>query len=327
MEITVNTLVKITGRNASDNMRSVIEGLRRFGKSAGLSAPHCLAHYLAQLCHESGAFRYDREVWGPTKAQLGYEGRKDLGNTQPGDGKKFMGRTGIQNTGRGNATRFRDWCRDQGFAPPDFAENPDAMNTDPWEGLSPIWYWTVGNPTGKSLNRLADKNDIEMITRRVNGGLNGYADRLAWFTKCALVIAGYSRDAVRQFQADAKAKGHYKGAVDGIDGPQTRAALHLTLVAMSEVSQPDAAPSPVVEEVAVVEPVVVQGAEKTGLNRLAGLAAILSPLVAGFGQAFGNFDQRGVLILTAVGIVGAGVLLWHGEKIASRAKAVLKAFE
>lgn len=322
MEITVNTLGKITGRNVNDNMRSVIAGLSRFGKSAGLSAPHCLAQYLAQLCHESGAFHYDREVWGPTKAQQRYEGRADLGNTQPGDGKKFMGRTGIQNTGRHNATRFRDWCRDQGFDAPDFAENPEAMNTDPWEGLSPIWYWTIGNPTGKSLNRLADKNDIEMITRRVNGGLNGFADRLQWYTKCALVLAGYSRESVRQFQTDAKASGRYKGAVDGIDGPQTRAALHLTLVSMSDVSQPDAAPSPVVDE----KPVVVEGAEKTSLNRFAGITAILSPAIAGLGQAFGRFDQSGTLIILAVGVVAAGVLLWHGEKIAARAKAVLEAF-
>src|SRR5690606_15801790 len=126
-------------------------------------------------------FRYDREVWGPTPAQARYEDRADLGHSAAVDGEAFMfrGRTGIQITGRHNTVNFRDWCRRViGGNVPDFEKNPDAMLTDPWEGLGPIWYWDVGNPERKSLNRYADRGDIEMITRRVNGGLNGYADRL-----------------------------------------------------------------------------------------------------------------------------------------------------
>ena len=67
------------------------------------------------------------------------EGRKDLGNTEPGDGRKFAGHTAMQITGRDSIRRFRDWCR-KFIDPkaPDFVEYAELMNTDPWEGLEPI---------------------------------------------------------------------------------------------------------------------------------------------------------------------------------------------
>ena len=61
-------------------MRSVLAGLEPFGQPAGHERPHRFAHYLAQLLHESGRFRYDEEVWGATPAQRRYEVRADLGH-------------------------------------------------------------------------------------------------------------------------------------------------------------------------------------------------------------------------------------------------------
>ena len=83
-----------------DRKAALLARVRDYG--GPLNELPVLAQFLAQVMHESGGLRYVREIWGPTKAQARYEGRKDLGNTQPGDGKRFMGRDVIQVTGRAN---------------------------------------------------------------------------------------------------------------------------------------------------------------------------------------------------------------------------------
>ena len=84
-----------------------------------------LAAFLSQVSHESGNFRYAREIWGPTPDQRGYENRSDLGNSQPGDGKKFMGRGYIQITGRGNYARYGKKIGVDLEKYPELAEKPD----------------------------------------------------------------------------------------------------------------------------------------------------------------------------------------------------------
>jgi putative chitinase len=213
------------GQPPADNLRSVLDALTEYGPPIGLDRPHRLAHFLAQVLHESGSFKFDREIWGPTPAQKRYEGRKDLGNLQPGDGSRYRGRGPIQITGRANYRAFTKWARSIDPKAPDFEKTPEAVNTGKWEGLGPIWYWSLGNPTGKSLNAYADDNNIEMITRRINGGLNGFDDRVSYYVRAALVILGYAPDAVRQFQRDRPAA----GAADGIAGAKTRMAMHQAL--------------------------------------------------------------------------------------------------
>lgn len=225
-KFTIEELSRVTGQPVSANLNSLYDGLKYKGAIVGLRQPQRLVAYLAQLAHESGSFRHDREVWGPTAAQKRYDTRTDLGNTaaQDGDGFKNRGRTAIQITGGYNIASFYNWCVTERLEPPNFIDDPDLMNTDPWEGLGPLWYWDTRN-----LNTWADAGDFANVTRKINGGTNGYADRCTWYTRIALVFLGYDADAVREFQAEQKLK------VDGIAGVKTRAALHTWLCQLPPV--------------------------------------------------------------------------------------------
>lgn len=230
MKLTIQQLRKIaTGPTSDSNMQSIIAGLDAYGASAGLDKPHRLAMYLGELAHESGNFRYDHEIWGPTPAQARYDTRTDLGNTAAvdGDGKLYAGRTGMMVTGKSNYAGFRDWCRQQGFSCPDFVATPEAIDTDPWEGLAPIWFWVT-----HGLNAFADNGDFVGITQKINGGQNGAADRQAAYVRAGLVLLGLSATDVKGFQKVASLK------VDGIVGPITLGALFTALVALGKVPLP-----------------------------------------------------------------------------------------
>jgi putative chitinase len=128
-----------------------------------------LEHFLAQLGHESDGYKA-MEEYASGKA---YEGRKDLGNTQPGDGVRYKGRGPIQITGRNNYRKFGKLIGIDLEKYPELASNPCI-------GMRlALEYWKDRN-----LNAYADADDIETITRRINGGVNGLADR-----KARLVLA------------------------------------------------------------------------------------------------------------------------------------------
>lgn len=132
-----------------------------------------LAHFLAQLAHESDSF-HAMEEYASGRA---YEGRADLGNTQPGDGVRFKGRGPIQCTGRAN---YRRYGRAIGI---DLERHPEIAAI-PSIGLHiALEYWK-----DRGLNALADADDIMAITRKINGGLNGFAERKAWLAKVEGVI-------------------------------------------------------------------------------------------------------------------------------------------
>lgn len=127
-----------------------------------------IAAFLAQVGHESGGFVWTREIWGPTPAQQRYEGRADLGNTQPGDGSRFRGRGLIQITGRSN---YRAVSAGLGI---DFLGNPALLENQANAARSAAWWWA-----NNGCNEIADTGDFERLTRRINGGVNGLADRLS----------------------------------------------------------------------------------------------------------------------------------------------------
>lgn len=228
--IKVSDILKIIGRGNinHDNVVSVHTSLVKFGKSVGLDKPHRLAYYLGQILHESAGMMYDSELWGPTPAQARYDTRTDLGNTpeKDGDGYKYRGRTAIQITGKSNYRLFTAWCRKMDRSAPDFERNPDLVNTDPWEGAGPIWFWST-----RGLNDLADGPDaLRRITKRINGGYNGLKDRQMWTDRASLVILGYDPGDVRGFQI-------VSGLVqDGKLGPVTRQTIHDALVRQGKSS-------------------------------------------------------------------------------------------
>ena len=198
-----------------DRKAALLARVREYG--GPLNELPVLAQFLAQVMHESGGLRYVREIWGPTKAQKGYEGRADLGNTKPGDGKRFMGRDVLQVTGRANYRALTAWVRKTFGKGPDFEAKPELLESPEWLGIGAIWYFL----TRKGLLDYARAGNIEMVTRRVNGGLNGYQDRLRWYDTTALKLLGF--DSILAFQKHA-------GLVqDGVSGPKTRAALHEAL--------------------------------------------------------------------------------------------------
>ena len=123
-----------------------------------------LAHFLAQLLHESDGLRAMEEY----ASGRAYEGRADLGNVRKGDGVRYKGRGPIQLTGRAN---YREYGRALGF---DFERHPQIVALPSIGLLVALEYWHR-----RRLNRLADADDLKGITLRINGGYNGLADRQA----------------------------------------------------------------------------------------------------------------------------------------------------
>lgn len=126
------------------------------------------AAFLAQLAHESGELKYMEEI----ASGEAYEGRKSLGNTEPGDGKRFKGRGPIQLTGRAN---YRKAGESLGL---DLENNPERV-ADPEIGCQVAgWFWET-----RGLNALADAADFRQITKKINGGFNGLAKREAYYER------------------------------------------------------------------------------------------------------------------------------------------------
>lgn len=137
------------------------------------------AAFLANAAHESGELRWMEEIWGPTPAQRGYEGRTDLGNVEPGDGHLFRGRGIFQLTGRKNyavysQARFGDYRL---LMTPDDVARPELACD------SAGWFWQM-----RKLNELADAGDFRAVVRKINGGYNGITERTMYYERGLQVL-------------------------------------------------------------------------------------------------------------------------------------------
>lgn len=125
-----------------------------------------LAYILATAHHETGAFKWLKEIWGQTKAQKGYEMRADLGNTLPGDGKKFMGRGFCQITGRRN---YADWSKRLGL---DLIKEPQLAETLAIAARILVEGSMLGTFTGKKLGDYFNASADWAGARRVINGVD-----------------------------------------------------------------------------------------------------------------------------------------------------------
>jgi putative chitinase len=160
----------------SKNIDVFLEPLNQALEKYEINTPKRIACFLAQLAHESGSLKWVKEL----ATGEAYEGRKDLGNIYVGDGVKFKGRGLIQITGRAN---YQSLGKYLGV---DLIANPELLEQPLYAALSAGWFWST-----KKLNQLADVMDFEKITKRINGGLNGYTDRLKYLENAKNALSVY----------------------------------------------------------------------------------------------------------------------------------------
>lgn len=148
-----------------------------------INSPKRIAAFLAQVGHESGQLRYVRELGSDqylTKYDTGSLAIR-LGNTpEPdGDGRRYRGRGLIQITGRDNYRR----CSLALFGDERLLTSPELLEQPQWAAESAAWFWEQNG-----LNELADRNQFNSITRRINGSLNGLQDRLQLWARASAVL-------------------------------------------------------------------------------------------------------------------------------------------
>lgn len=180
-------------------------------EKAAIDTPARIAAFMAQLAHESAEYTYMEEL----ASGADYEGRLDLGNTQPGDGRTYKGHGPIQITGRAN----HEAC---GYALGlDLILHPRLICNPEHGTASACWFWN-----SRKLSKLADRDWFRVTTLIVNGGVNGWADRLHYYqrNRSLLGLAPYGdyaveHPAIKQFQRD------HGLTADGVVGPMTLAKL------------------------------------------------------------------------------------------------------
>jgi putative chitinase len=171
--ITVEQLKKIYKEADPKNIAKFIDPLNTTLLEFEINTPQRIRMFLAQIGHESGQLRYVREL----ATGEAYAGRADLGNTSPGDGVRYKGRGLIQITGKHNYLL----CG-LGLSLP-LLETPELLEEPVHAARSAGWFFY-----NNKLLALCDEGKFELLTRRINGGLNGYADRMKLYNRAHDVI-------------------------------------------------------------------------------------------------------------------------------------------
>lgn len=166
--MTLDQLKAICTRAPAHRLAGLLGGLNAALDFGAIDSPKRQAAFVAQLAHESGEFRYAEEI----ASGEAYEGRRDLGNTHPGDGRRYKGRGWIQLTGRAN---YHAAGTALGL---NLEEHPEqAAQTDIAFKVA-VFFWN-----SRGLSKFADAGDFDAITRRINGGLNGKDQRDTYYAR------------------------------------------------------------------------------------------------------------------------------------------------
>lgn len=177
MEITQQQLLAIMP-NARARVSMFLPYLNKYMQRYGINNRMRACHFLAQIAHESGELRYTRELASGAEYDTGRKAQM-LGNTpqKDGDGQRYKGRGLIQITGRSN---YKQISKATGV---DFEDHPEWLELPQWATMSACWWWD-----NRGLNRLADRDELTNITKRINGGTNGLQDRLKYLGRAKKVI-------------------------------------------------------------------------------------------------------------------------------------------
>ena len=182
MDVTQQQLIKIMP-NARSQAGVFISPLNTAMARYRIDTPKRVAAFLAQVGHESGQLRYVRELGDEqylSKYDTGALAAR-LGNTSQadGDGQKYRGRGLIQVTGHDNYLS----CSLGLFGDERLLALPQLLEQPQWASESAAWFWERNG-----LNELADRDQFNSITRRINGGLNGLEDRLQLWARARAVL-------------------------------------------------------------------------------------------------------------------------------------------
>lgn len=173
-ELPAATPIILGGMRNSDNESAWNKAWEEYGSELGLKDDKAYNYLLGQILHESGGFEYMEEIADGSA----YEGRKDLGNIYEGDGKKFKGRGPIQVTGRSNYEQiYNNFFVPNDLGKYDIVNNPELAN-DPYIGSLLSIGWLTATENGKKAITESNNYNIRELTKAINGGYNGLADRI-----------------------------------------------------------------------------------------------------------------------------------------------------
>lgn len=174
--VSLHILQAITPKVTEGTLEKYLPWLNQYMEEYGIDTPHRAAAFLAQIAHESGEFRYTRELGSDSYLEKYDTGQlaTRLGNTpaDDGDGQLYRGRGLIQITGADN---YRACGRGLGV---DLLTYPELLESPQFAVASACWYWG-----SRSLNGYADNGNFLSITKRINGGTNGHQQRVMYWNR------------------------------------------------------------------------------------------------------------------------------------------------